>query len=141
MKSIFSLVIILSCMFSVKAQSILEITNSTACSLNVQTYSVSIGGCVYGNYQDNLMGPGDGISINAPSGEEWIYAEITSYPYCSGGVAIAVGTPVTCSSTCSWSASSNITQMNNGCNGCKKNVNATWADPCGHPGVLHITNF
>lgn len=138
MKHLLSLAFVALFAIGAKAQPTLEITNAAACTLMVQTYSVGIGTCVYGNYQNNLMAPGAAISINAPAGEEWIYAEITSWPYCSGGVAMAVGTPMNCSSTCSWGAPSNPSQTNNGCNGCAPVVSARWDDPCGHPGVLVV---
>lgn len=123
------------------AQPIVEVTNSTNCDLIVQLYSVNIKKCNGGSVLNVPLTSGNGISVPAPAGEEWIYAEISSDPYCQGGVSLPVGTPMSCSSTCSWGVPSNVTVTNNGCNGCLPNVNATWIDYCNHPGVLHITDF
>ena len=126
--------------FSSDAQSIVKVTNATNCDLMVQLYSVNSGSCNGGSIQNVPLSSGSGLSVPAPAGEEWIYAEITSNPYCAGGVGLAVGTPMTCSSTCTWGVPSNVTVSNNGCNGCKKRVNALWVDPCNHPGVLVISD-
>lgn len=124
------------------AQQIVEITNSTNCDLNVQMYAVGSKKCRdRGHYVTYPVAAGQGIAVTAPAGQEWIYSEITGNPYCSGGVSLAVGTPMSCSSNCSWNVPSNVTVTNNGCGGCLTNVNATWIDYCNHPGVLHITDF
>ena len=141
MKTLVKIFVLVLFSYMVKAQATVEITNNTNCDLLVQMYSVYTGSCKYGAYKNYKMAAGSGISVNAPAGQEWIYSEITSYPYCSGGVALAVGTPMSCSSTCSWGAPSNNTVANNGCNGCLPNVNAEWIDHCNHPGTLNITDF
>lgn len=122
------------------AQSVVEVTNATNCDLIVQLYSVNTGSCNGGSVLNVPLTSGSGSSVPAPAGEEWIYAEISSNPYCSGGVSLAVGTPMTCSSTCTWGVPNIVTVANSGCNGCKKFVTAEWQDPCGHPGVLVITD-
>ena len=127
--------------FNSYAQAVVEVTNGTNCNLIVQLYSVNSKKCNGGSIQNVPLSPGGGIAVPAPAGEEWVYAEVSTMPYCSGGAGIAVGTPMTCSSTCSWGVPSNVTVANSGCNGCLPNVNATWVDPCNHPGVLHITDF
>lgn len=141
MKSLVKIFLLLLFTYTIQAQNEVEITNSSNCTLLVQMYAVTTGTCQFGTVKNYKMSPGMGIAVTAPSGEEWIYSEITSYPYCNGGVALAVGTPMSCSSTCSWGASSNNTVTNNGCNGCLPNVNAEWIDHCNHPGTLHITDF
>ena len=127
--------------FSSDAQPIVEVTNATNCDLMVQLYSVNVKKCNGGSVQNVLMTAGSGLAVPAPAGEEWIYAEITSDPWCPGGVGLAVGTPMTCTSTCSWGTPSTVTVTNSGCNGCLPNVNALWTDPCNHPGVLVIRDF
>ena len=141
MKTFVKIVVFFLLAYTVDAQAVVEITNQSNCTLMVQMYAVKSKKCTMGAVNNYLMTPGSGISVNAPAGEEWIYAEITSFPYCSGGVALAVGTPMSCSSTCSWGVPSNNTVTNNGCNGCLPNVNAEWIDHCGHPGTLNITDF
>lgn len=138
MRTLVKIFVLVLFSYMVKAQAVVEITNNTHCTLLVQMYSVTTGSCQWGSYQNYYMVPGSGIAASAPSGQEWIYSEITSFPYCSGGVSLAVGTPMSCSSTCSWGVPSNVTILNNSCNGCKPKVNAEWIDHCNHPGTLNI---
>ncbi len=124
------------------SQAVMEVTNATNCDLMVQLYSVSTGSCNSTVPPLNLFMPaGFATTVFASRGEEFIYTEITSDPWCSGGVALAVGTPMTCRSTCTWGVPSNAVVGNSGCNGCLPNVMADWTDPCNHPGVLYITDF
>ncbi|MEM9546573.1 MAG: hypothetical protein AAGA77_11410 [Bacteroidota bacterium] len=141
MKTFVKIIAFFLLTYTVKAQAVVEITNNTNCTLLVQMYSVATGTCAWGSFQNYILTPGSGVAAVAPAGDEWIYAEITSFPYCTGGVGLAVGTPMSCSSTCSWGVGSNVTVGNSGCNGCKPNVNAQWIDHCGHPGTLNIIDF
>lgn len=141
MKNLVKIFALFLISYSVQAQAVVEITNNTNCTLLVQMYAVHSKSCKPGAVKNYYMAPNAGIAAIAPSGQEWIYSEITSFPYCSGGVALAVGTPMSCSSTCSWGVPSNNTVFNNGCNGCLPNVNAEWIDHCNHPGTLNIEDF
>lgn len=140
MKTLVKIVALFLFTYTVKAQAVVEITNSTNCTLLVQMYSVGTGSCAWGSYQNYIMVPGSGIAAVAPAGDEWIYAEVTSFPYCPSGASFAIGTPLSCSSTCSWGAPGGVVTTNN-CPGCKPNVKAEWIDHCNHPGTLHIYNF
>ncbi len=140
MKTLVKIVALFLFTYTVKAQAIVEITNNTHCTLLVQMYSVTTGSCQWGNYQNYFLTPGSGVAAVAAPGEEWIYAEVTSWPYCSGGVSFAIGTPMSCSSTCSWGVPSQVASSNNGCNGCNPWLKAQWIDHCNHPGTLNIVD-
>lgn len=107
------------------AQQLVEVSNSTNCDLVVQMYSVVSGSCQYTGAVNYYLSPGQGITAIANPGEEWIYAEISSVAYCNGSFGLAVGTPMQCSSTCSWNTPSNVVISNNGgCNSCLPNIMA-----------------
>ena len=142
MKSLSVLAIVLTFALHAHSQATMRLYNRTNCQLMVQTYSVSIGGCVYGSFMNNIMPAGSTTTVTAPFGDEWHYAEVTSFPYCTGGVSFAIGTPMNCNSTCTWGAPAAVVTTNNGCNGCLPTINAKW-DDCQGPGtgILVIADF
>ena len=84
MKNLVKIFAFLLISYTAQSQAVVEITNNTNCFLVVQMYSVATGTCQYGTYQNYYMAPGSGVAAVAPTGQEWIYSEITSWPYCSG---------------------------------------------------------
>ena len=142
MKILCTLALVLSTSFGLMAQQSLELYNSTNCALEFQLYALDIGACGNLVYASTFINPGGSATVPAPAGQEWLYAEISSNPYCPGGVGIAVGTPIMCNSTCSWFVPSMATVTNSGCNGCLPNVTAVYSDCVGtNSGYIRVYDF
>lgn len=142
MKTILTLAIVVLSVLGMKAQPVLYLTNATNCNLLVVTFGVTVGTCTSTMTQNTVMPAGTFTFINAPAGFEWYAARVLSNPFCPGGVAFAIGTPMNCASTCSMGLPNNVFTPNSGCNGCLPTVGAHWTD-CNGPnaGILRIWDF
>ncbi|UTW62610.1 hypothetical protein KFE98_00170 [bacterium SCSIO 12741] len=129
MKAIITLCAIVLFSVGVHAQNAMKIWNQTSCTYIVQMYAVPAGNCTASPFVVNYnVSGGASVGAIAPAGYEWIYAEITSFPYCTGGaLGIAPGADIMSGCIgCTWGAPSSVSGPTFGCNGCQPFVTAEW---------------
>lgn len=111
------------------SQNQIGVENGTGCDYIVQMYGVPAGNCVAAPAVTNYFVSGYSWTMTtAPAGYEWIYTEVTSFPFCGGGsYGQAVGADVSSGCVgCTWGVPTTASGPTYGCNGCQPTVNLQW---------------
>jgi hypothetical protein len=124
------------------AQNYLLLENGTSCSLHVQLYASDPGNsCANSSYANYVVGPGVSLPATAPTGTEWVYAEVVGWPLagCTFGQALDTDGYPTCVSCPGYGAPTSALVMTGGCNGCPSKIKMLWTAYCSSgPGHIHF---
>ena len=142
MKKLFTLLFMLGVFHASYSQNVMHLVNRTNCDLRFLMFKANSGSCGYTGDIAYLVPALSSTTVTAPVGEEFIHAEVTGFPYCTGNVAFDISTPQNCYSACpGWTASWYV-GTNSGCGGCLPTINAKWDDCYDvNEGILTVIDF
>ncbi|MGB0177036.1 MAG: hypothetical protein ACPF9D_07715 [Owenweeksia sp.] len=125
------------------SQNYLLLENGTNCDLHVQLYaSDANGSCSFVTATNYVVSSGASVPATAPSGSEWVYAEIVQYPFgtgCSFGQALDTDGYPSCVTCPGYGAPTFAKVATGGCNGCPSTIYMLWTAYCGSgPGHIHF---
>lgn len=124
--------------FAASSQSVMKIQNNSSINLEFNMYYYNASSCSYTSNILYVIPPNSTFVATAPPGEEFVFAEIMPFPYCTPGFGAFVSTPSVCNSSCPPVGPNFYIGTNGGCAGGLPNINVKWTD-CGAPGEGYLT--